>query len=68
MQVRGGDFPIDSGRLASLVLLGGVERSERIERFFARAEQAAKEATDIKASGPTTAEKTFQNDDLDDLF
>ena len=68
MQVRGGDFPIDSGRLASLVLLGGVERSERIERFFARAEQAAKEATDIKASGPTTAEKTFQNDDLDGLF
>jgi cell division GTPase FtsZ len=68
MQVRGGDFPIDSSRLASLVLLGGVERSERIERFFARAEQAAKEAADIKDAAPDEGKKMFQNDDLDGLF
>ena len=68
MQVRGGDFPIDSSRLASLVLLGGLERSDRIERFFARAEQAASEAESVAESGASEADKTFQNDDLDGLF
>jgi len=68
MQVRGGDFPIESSRLASLVLLGGVERSKRVERFFARAEQAASDAASIKDERATEAEKTFQNDDLDGLI
>ncbi len=68
MQVRGGDFPIESNRLASLVLLGGVERSERIERFFARAEQAAAERAEIEHTQASEAEKNFKNDDLDGLF
>ncbi|MFW6321652.1 MAG: tubulin/FtsZ family protein [Halohasta sp.] len=67
MQVRGGDFPIDSNRLASLVVLGGVERSDRIERIFARAEDAASDAA-AADEGPTEADKTFQNDELDGLF
>ncbi|MEA1930101.1 MAG: tubulin/FtsZ family protein [Euryarchaeota archaeon] len=67
MQVRGGDFPIDSSRLASLVLLGGVERSDRVQRFMTRAEQAAEEAAEIDQTA-READKTFQNDELDGLF
>ena len=67
MQVRGGDFPIDSSRLASLVLLGGVERSDRVQRFMTRAEQAAREADEVGAA-TVEADKTFQNDELDGLF
>ncbi|RKD95394.1 tubulin/FtsZ family protein [Halopiger aswanensis] len=40
MQVRGGDFPLESDRLGALVLLGGAERSERLERFMERAREA----------------------------
>ena len=68
LQVRGGDFPIESNRLASLVLLGGVERSDRIERLFARAEQAAKERTEVDRATPSEPEKNFENDELDGLF
>ncbi len=68
MQVRGGDFPIESDRLASLVLLGGLERSECVERFFARAEQAAAERAEIERTKATEAEKNFENDELDGLF
>ncbi|GAB3671695.1 tubulin/FtsZ family protein [Halopiger thermotolerans] len=48
MQVRGGDFPLESDRLGALVLLGGAERSERLERFMERAREAneAEERTD----------------------
>jgi len=67
MQVRGGDFPIDSSRLASLVLLGGIERSDRVQRFMTRAEQAAKEADEVDIAA-AEADKTFQNDELDGLF
>jgi len=67
MQVRGGDFPIDSSRIASLVLLGGVERSDRVQRFMTRAEQAAEETAEVDAEAHE-ADKTFQNDDLDGLF
>jgi cell division GTPase FtsZ len=68
MQVRGGDFPIESSRLASLVLLGGVERSDRIQRFMTRAEQAAKEAAEIEQEAPDDPKEAFQNDELDGLF
>jgi len=67
MQVRGGDFPIDSSRLASLVLLGGIERSDRVQRFMTRAEQAAEEAAEVDQAA-AAADKTFQNDELDGLF
>ncbi|NHN58069.1 MULTISPECIES: tubulin/FtsZ family protein [Halorussus] len=64
LQVRGGDFPLDSGRLAALILLGGVERSERIEEFLERAKQASKEA-DEPDRDPA---EQFHNDQLDDLI
>ncbi len=41
LEVRGGDFPIDSEKIAALVLLGGVERSPRIEEFMDRAREAS---------------------------
>jgi cell division GTPase FtsZ len=63
LQVRGGDFPLESDRLAALVLLGGVERSRRIEEFMDRAREA-KSSDDDRVD----AAEAFGNDDLDDLF
>ena len=62
LQVRGGDFPLNSDRLGALVLLGGVERSRRVEEFMDRAREAAENQ---QTAEPT---ETFENDDLDDLF
>ncbi|GAB6878955.1 tubulin/FtsZ family protein [Halorubrum gandharaense] len=64
MQVRGGDFPLDSDRLASLVLLGGVERSDRVEAFLERARQAVRDEAEEKPD-PASA---FDNDQLEDLL
>ena len=62
LQVRGGDFPLNSDRLGALVLLGGVERSRRVEEFMDRAREAAENQ---QSADPT---ETFENDDLDNLF
>jgi len=62
LQVRGGDFPLESGRLASLILLGGAERSDRIDEFMERAKQASKQA---ERADPA---EQFRNEELDDLF
>jgi hypothetical protein len=43
-------------------LLGGVERSQRIQEFMDRAREARAAETD---SDPA---EEFENDDLDDLF
>ena len=62
LQVRGGDFPLDSDRLAALVLLGGVERSKRIQEFLDRAREAQTEETE---SDPV---EQFGNEELEDLY
>ncbi len=62
LQVRGGDFPLNSERLGALVLLGGVERSRRVDEFMDRAREAAEAESQ---AGPT---EMFENEDLDDLF
>jgi cell division GTPase FtsZ len=64
LQVRGGDFPLDSDRIASLVLLGGVERSSRIDEFMERAREAQENRPE---AGGNPAE-AFENEELDDLF
>ncbi|SDZ88266.1 Cell division GTPase FtsZ [Haloplanus vescus] len=46
MEVRGGDFPLRQDRLASLVLLGGVADSDRLDDFLERAREAAREKED----------------------
>ena len=46
MEVRGGDFPLDGDRLASLVLLGGVADSDRLDGFLERARRAAEDGDD----------------------
>ncbi|WP_049926582.1 tubulin/FtsZ family protein [Halopiger goleimassiliensis] len=46
MQVRGGDFPLDTDRLGALVLLGGAERSSRIDEFMERAREAKRAQED----------------------
>ncbi|WP_313691025.1 tubulin/FtsZ family protein [Halorarum halobium] len=67
MQVRGGDFPLESERLASLVLLGGVERSGRVQEFMERAAAAVEEA-EAREEEANPEEKLFQNEDLDSLI
>ncbi|WP_135663826.1 tubulin/FtsZ family protein [Halorhabdus rudnickae] len=62
LEVRGGDFPLETDRLAALVLLGGVERSERMQQFMDRAAEAA------KASQEPQEETDFRNEELEDLF
>ena len=62
MRVRGGDFPLDSDRIAALVLLGGVERSRRVEEFMERAKEA-KEEKDREDPA-----EMFQAEELDDLI
>ncbi|WP_049888438.1 MULTISPECIES: tubulin/FtsZ family protein [unclassified Natrinema] len=64
MQVRGGDFPMDSDRLGALVLLGGAERSDRIEAFMER----AREAKDAQEAGATDHAEEFADDRLENLF
>ena len=64
MQVRGGDLPIDSDRIAAITLLGGVERSDRIETLFDRARDAA-QAAEAPDEDPAEA---LQSDDLDGVF
>jgi len=64
MQVRGGDFPLDSDRIAALVLLAGVERSQRVEAFLERARQAVRDEREEKPD-PAAA---FENDEIDDLL
>ena len=64
LQVRGGDFPLDSDRLAALVLLGGVERSRRVDEFMER----AREARERQQQDDVDHTAAFQNDELDDLF
>jgi len=64
LEVRGGDFPLESDRLAGLVLLGGVERSHRIQEFLDRAREANEQADE---PGPEPGE-AFQTDELEDLF
>ena len=64
MQVRGGDFPLDSDRLAAVVLLAGVERSRRVEAFLERARQAVRDEEETRPD-PAAA---FQTDELDDLM
>ncbi|AZQ13504.1 MULTISPECIES: tubulin/FtsZ family protein [Halorubrum] len=64
MQVRGGDFPLDSDRVAALVLLGGIERSRRVEEFLERARQAVRD----EPAERTDPAEAFRNDALDDLM
>ncbi|MBZ6494753.1 tubulin/FtsZ family protein [Natrinema longum] len=64
MQVRGGDFPMDSDRLGALVLLGGAERSDRIEAFMER----AREAKDAQEAEATDHAEEFADDRLENLF
>ena len=65
LQVRGGDFPLSSDRLATIVLLGGVERSERLQSFMDRAAEAKKaEAAEESSTDPGNE---WASDDLDDL-
>ncbi|ADB60236.1 Tubulin/FtsZ GTPase [Haloterrigena turkmenica DSM 5511] len=66
MQVRGGDFPLESERLGALVLLGGAERSDRIGEFVERAREANK--AQEREEEKTDPAEQFADDRLEDLF
>ena len=68
MEVRGGDFPVDSEKVAAIVLLGGVERSERVQQFLERASEAQAEVAQEPAQSSADPAAQFQNDELEDLF
>ncbi|MEF8757236.1 MAG: tubulin/FtsZ family protein [Halobacteriales archaeon] len=65
LQVRGGDFPLETDKLAALVLLSGVERSRRVDEFMERAREAKEQQEATPRDDPAEA---FQNDELEDLF
>jgi cell division GTPase FtsZ len=67
MEVRGGDFPMDSENVASLVLLSGIERSGRVQEFLDRAAEAARKTMDRERE-KAAADTSFQSDELDDLL
>ena len=62
-QVRGGDFPIDDDNLAAIVLLGGVERSDRIDRVLQRAREAS-----VSTDSSTDPVESLRSEQLEDLF
>jgi cell division GTPase FtsZ len=62
MEVRGGDFPLESDKIAALVLLSGVERSTRVDEFMERASEAASQEQN------TTDVDEYASDDLDSLM
>jgi cell division GTPase FtsZ len=62
MEVRGGDFPLASSKIAALVVLSGVERSPRIDEFLDRAREAA------TSQGKKVDPAEFDNEDLDNLL
>ncbi|MFB6124732.1 MAG: tubulin/FtsZ family protein [Halanaeroarchaeum sp.] len=62
MQVRGGDFPLQSDRIAVVVVLAGISRSDRLQTFMQRAREANEE---VEREDPATA---FDNDEIDGLF
>ncbi|MDY6818228.1 MAG: tubulin/FtsZ family protein [Halobacteriales archaeon] len=64
LEVRGGDYPLDSERIGALVLLSGLERGDAIEEFLEIANQAQEEA---ESARPDPAE-AFHNEEIEDLF
>jgi cell division GTPase FtsZ len=64
MEVRGGDFPLENDRLASLVLLGGVVNSDRLDGFLERARQAA----EMGGHADAHDDETLVNDRIDGLL
>jgi cell division GTPase FtsZ len=65
LAVRGGDFPLSGDRLATLVLLGGVADSERLDGFLDRARRAASE-DDRRSDGD--AASAFEEERIDGLL
>jgi cell division GTPase FtsZ len=66
LEVRGGDYPVESDKVAAIVLLGGIERDDRVQRFLERAAEAQR-ARPEEPEEPAGGE-AFQNEELEDLF
>jgi len=64
MQVRAGDFPMDNDQLAVIVLLGGIERSDRIQELLDRAREGKGDAGEEDVDST----ESLVSDDLDGVF
>lgn len=62
MQVRGGDFPLESERIAVLVLLSGIAGSTRLEEFMQRAAEASEDVDQ------EDRRDVFDSEELEDLI
>ena len=60
--VRGGDFPLESDKIAVAVVLSGIAESPRLEALMERAREAQPETEASDRS------KAFETDELEDLF
>lgn len=66
--VRGGDYPVESDRLAALVVLSGIERSDRVSEFVASARAAAAASEERETTEQEDPASAFQTDELENLF
>jgi cell division GTPase FtsZ len=62
MEVRGGDFPLASDKIAALVVLSGVEHSDRVGTFMEKANHAA------NSQESQNDPEDLMTDDLDGLL
>jgi hypothetical protein len=69
MEVRGGDYPVDSGYVAVVVLLSGVTSVPRIKELQAVAIEAQREFGERDAASPERLSDLLDTDGkLDTLF
>jgi len=77
MEIRGGDYPLDSGYVAAVVLLSGVAEVPRIEELKATAVEAQERVRELEADTDApealrdltwSGEADGSDEDLDPLF
>jgi hypothetical protein len=69
MEIRGGDYPVDSGFVATVVLLSGVTSAPRIKELQAVAVEAQREFEAREAgSSDRLADLLDTDDQLETLF
>jgi cell division GTPase FtsZ len=69
MEVRGGDYPVDSDFVAAVVLLSGVTMVPRVKELQAVAVEAQRESVDRDRTAPERLSDLLDTgDELDALF
>lgn len=66
VEVRGGDYPVDSGYVAAVVLLASIANAPRIRELIELAKEAKEEVS--KSRERAAAPSMFDDSDVDPLF